>query len=51
MNKDKTYCNNKQCPFKDCDRHPIQITEAGVYSFAGLDAVCERYIRFLVNNL
>lgn len=47
----KAYCINKKCPYKDCDRHISHIREkTGVYTFANLDSVCERYIRYLAKR-
>lgn len=52
---DITYCINKQCPFKDCERHPSKINEAcrngkGYVSVASFDGTCRRYIGNLVDN-
>lgn len=52
---DITYCINKECPFKDCERHPSKISKAamngkGYVSVANYDGVCRRYISHLVDE-
>ena len=49
---DITYCINVSCPFKDCDKHPLQLrgTKCEV-SFAALDGTCRRYLGYLVETL
>lgn len=45
------YCTNKDCPFKDCDRHIHHIIdEKGWFSFADFAGICERYITWLVKE-
>ncbi len=51
---DITYCINKQCPFKDCERHLSRISDAairgkGYVSVSNFDGVCRRYISYLVD--
>ena len=53
---DITYCINKQCPFKKCERHPSKIAEAaiqgrGYVSVANFDGVCRKYIGHLVDEV
>lgn len=44
----RTYCDNKDCPYKDCDIHISHLKgRRGVYTFANLGGVCERYIRYV----
>jgi hypothetical protein len=46
---DITYCINPNCPFTDCERHPLQLEgKKGEFSFAALDGVCRRYIGYLI---
>ena len=50
---DITYCENRMCPFKDCERHQSKICKAcmdgkGYVSVASYDSVCSRYITYLV---
>lgn len=46
---DKTFCINKDCPFHDCDRHPILLKGIRTIVYvAPLDGVCDRYIRYLL---
>ena len=52
---DITYCINKQCPFKECERHLSKISEAcingrGYVSVANLDGVCRKYIAYLADE-
>lgn len=65
MNKNKTYCININCPFKECDKHLTQIVgvrydgESDKYVYDGnekryvnvasLDSVCEKYLGYLVD--
>lgn len=47
---DITYCINKQCPFKDCERHLCHCKKKkGLISVAALDSVCRRYLAYLVD--
>lgn len=47
-----TYCANNECPFKDCDKHPIQLKgQSGERWFANLDGVCERYISYIYDEV
>ena len=49
---DITYCINASCPFKDCDRHPLQLKGKNCeVSFAALDGTCRRYLGYLVDIL
>lgn len=49
---EKTYCRNKYCPFKDCDKHLIHLKKKkGMVNIANLDSVCKRYISFLVEEM
>ena len=50
--RDKTFCINTECPFKDCDRHPILLKGVRtIVSVAPLDGVSDRYIRYLVKEV
>ena len=54
MNYDITFCCNKKCPFKDCERHLSQVKQPapkGYISVANFDGVCRRYIGWLVNEV
>lgn len=43
-----TYCNSTVCPYTDCERHPEQLKgQVGVRSFANLEGVCRKYIRWV----
>lgn len=47
-----TYCINKDCPFKDCETHPLQLEgQHGERWFANLDSVCKRYIQYLYKEV
>ena len=49
---DITYCINASCPFKDCERHPLQLRGKNCEgSFAALDGTCRRYLGYLVDIL
>lgn len=51
MANDTAYCINKDCPYKDCDRHISHLEgKTGTYTFANLDGVCKRYIRYLMGG-
>ena len=52
---DITYCINRDCPFKDCERHLNKIRAEGrtgteYISVASFDGVCRRYISHLVDE-
>lgn len=50
--KNKVYCCNNNCPFKDCDKHLNNVRNLAkqtVISVANLDGVCKRYISHLVD--
>lgn len=58
MNKNKTYCINMSCPFKDCDKHLIQLkdikydgSEKKYVNVASLDSICEDYLGYLVDEI
>jgi hypothetical protein len=47
---DITYCDNKECSFKACERHPTKISEAcikgkGYVSVASFEGRCSKYRR------
>ena len=47
MNTDMTYCINKDCPFKDCERHHTQLSKLPnntPISIANFANVCDRYL-------
>ena len=52
--KDKVYCINEDCPFTDCDKHLIQLSDVNsddkYVTVANLDSVCRKYIGYLVNK-
>ena len=53
MSGDMTYCMNRDCPFKDCERHSDNLLKfAGdetIYvSIADFGGTCRRYIEHLV---
>lgn len=49
---DIAYCINPDCPFDDCDRHIKQLEgKEGIYTFAGFDAICRRYIAWRVSEV
>ena len=49
--KDITYCINRDCPFKDCERHLDNVKDcSGYIRVAALDGVCTRYIGHLVEE-
>lgn len=53
---DITYCDNKDCPFKKCERHFSKINEAarngkGYVSVANYGGVCRKYISHLVDEV
>lgn len=44
----RTYCDNKDCPYKDCDIHISRLKgKREIYTFANLGGVCARYIRYV----
>ena len=48
----KAYCINMNCPFHDCEKHMKQLEgKGGYYTFAGFDAICRRYISWLVSEV
>ena len=50
--KDKIYCFNADCPFKECDKHLYQLKNSGqkdgYVNIANLDAICRDYIGWLI---
>lgn len=47
--KEKTYCINNDCPFKDCDKHLSQSKiKKGIIKVANFDGVCKRYLSYLL---
>lgn len=45
----KTYCINKDCPFKDCDKHLSQLKiKEGMVNVANFDGVCDRYLFYIL---
>ena len=47
--KEKTYCNNIDCPFKDCDKHLKQLkAKKGAVNVANFDSICKRYFYYLL---
>lgn len=49
---DRTYCDNKECPFKDCFRHISNRPKLYKYlSIADYSGTCRRYITWLVNEV
>ena len=49
MKKEKTYCLNVDCPFKDCDKH-ICHCQNEIALVANFDGVCKKYISYLLNE-
>ena len=48
MNRDKSYCINKECPYSTCDKHPSQLKgETGIIVFSEYDKTCRKYIGWL----
>ena len=52
---DITYCDNTDCPFTKCERHPSKINKAcrdgkGYVSVANYGGVCRKYIGHLVDE-
>ena len=52
---DITYCTNKDCPFKKCERHYSKASRAaligtGYVSVADYSGVCREYIGYLVDK-
>lgn len=50
---DITYCVNSKCPFKDCENHLSNIEHLPPetqISVAALDAICTKYLEFLVEE-
>lgn len=48
--RDITFCVNRECPFRDCERHICHLEGCDpneVHSFAALDGTCRRYIGWL----
>ena len=50
--KNKVYCINAQCPFKDCESHLQHLKHCNAtqndVKVSNLDGVCRRYISWLV---
>lgn len=49
-----TVCFNGTCPFEDCSHHPGQLKgmpRDDTVTVMSLDAVCRRYIGWLVDKL
>lgn len=50
---DITFCENRECPFKDCQAHPEHIALAcmiggrGAVSISDFRSVCQRYLDWL----
>ena len=55
LTKQKIYCVNTDCPFKQCDKHLRQlkkIKDKGQYvKVANLDSVCEDYLYYLLEEI
>ena len=52
--KDKTYCINANCPFKECDKHLCRLKKDNqkdkYVKVVALDSVCRDYIGYLIDN-
>lgn len=49
---DFVYCDMRDCPFEDCDRHIKRLEgQEGVRTFCGFGAICRRYISWLVSEV
>lgn len=53
---DITYCLNKDCPFKKCERHYSKASRAaligrGYVSVADYSGVCREYIDYIVDKV
>ena len=48
---DITYCMNKDCPFKDCERHLTNAPLNMPVSMAWIDGTCRRYIGWVYDEL
>lgn len=55
MNNQKTYCVNADCPFKECDKHLLQLKKVKDKSeyikVASLDSVCKDYLHYLLDEV
>ena len=50
--KDKTYCVNKDCKRKSCDKHLCHIKKKkGMVSVASFDGVCREYINGFIDYI
>ena len=52
---DITYCINRDCPFKKCERHPSKISKValngtGYVSIANFAGVCREYIGYVLDE-
>lgn len=50
---DVTYCDNAECPFKDCESHIVHTKKFPVgtmVSLANYAGTCRQYIGWLVNE-
>ena len=45
--KDKTFCRSNDCPYTRCERHPIQLTEPGMFSLGDFYKTCTKYLNWL----
>ena len=55
MSKQKIYCVNADCPFKQCDKHLRQLKKikdkSQYVKVANLDSVCEDYLHYLLDEI
>lgn len=50
--RDMTFCTNKDCPFKDCERHNKHLKGVyGLVSVADFSGTCRRYISYVVKEV
>lgn len=50
--RDMTFCTNKDCPFKDCERHNKHLKGVyGLASVADFSGTCRRYISYVVDDV
>ena len=53
---DITYCDNNDCPFNECERHPsklVELRKLGIeyVSMASFGRVCRKYIGYVLHEI
>lgn len=54
MRKDITYCQNRDCPFQDCERNLKNLTDPEDWVWlwvSNFDGTCRRYISWLAEEV